>query len=515
MITFLYHLGKYIIIKRFVETDSKSKETINPKDFGKIGKPSNREYLINEELVPIVRLSSDSMFVKYNGDEIIEKYDAKNVLTNESFWCSSGNHGLKDEIKFQMEFEKPFRMNSMWIHWAFAPGRFSVKFSNDNQNFYDLFEGFRNSIKDGDSKWWKSLLSNPKTRWNYRSFDEKIYFSEAIWGKYIEITMKIPVNFYFGINKIEFYSKSKSIVMIKSLKPSENLCISIGNGSNANYSPVIASECLQVLSNGDNRDIWVLNSNGFITSLRNSKCLESPNVNRVDIVECGLASFYRDDREKWIIDYDGKIRSAKHQYTCLSLTDESFGDFIPKEDIKSSASSTQSDNLHDSSKALDDDVNTFWASNPSKNNVIFELFFHKYPYVIKYLEIIWKFPAKHFTVLGLLNDGFWRYYDHITNNRESYSNILLKNNDIMGIKIIMNESTTKFEEFNIFGIKSIKFHTGSTYLKREPCKKILNQANLWKIIDVSYSDEETGLKHYKAWSELLKSRTKFKKLYLF
>ena len=136
-------------------------------EIGKIGIPRNREYHSDEELVPTIRLTADSIFIKYKGDEIIEKFDAKNVLTSENFWCSSGNHGLKDEIKFNIEFEKPYRMNAMWIHWAFTPGRFRIRISNDNQNFFDLFSGFRDPIKGGNANWWKSILSNIKTRLKY------------------------------------------------------------------------------------------------------------------------------------------------------------------------------------------------------------------------------------------------------------------------------------------------------------------------------------------------------------
>ena len=61
--------------------------------------------------------------------------------------------------------------------------------------------------------WWKSVLSDPKKRWEYRSFDERINFDEPFFAKYIEITMRIPVNQFFGLYQIEFYTRSKSIVI--------------------------------------------------------------------------------------------------------------------------------------------------------------------------------------------------------------------------------------------------------------------------------------------------------------
>ena len=188
----------------------------------------------------------------------------------------------------------------------------------------------------------------------------------------------------------------------------------------------------------------------------------------IDIVDCGLSSDYKDDREIWILDYDGKIRSSKEQYSCLSIQNDSFGDLIPAADIKAAASSTQNDNLHDPSRAFDIDSSSYWASNKSKNEVIFEIYFHKYPYIIKELEIFWKFPAKNFIVVGLLLDGYWKAFGKFSNNRETKNTINILNYDIMGLKIIMKESTTKLNDLNIYGISQVLLHTGARFLIREP-----------------------------------------------
>lgn len=238
--------------------------------------------------------------------------------------------------------------------------------------------------------------------------------------------------------------------------------------------------------------------------------MESPTTQTIDIIDCGLSADYKDDREKWILDFDGKIRSSKEQFTCLSLTDESNGDLVPQEDITPNASSIQSDKLHDPLKALDSDVNSYWASDLSKNSVVFEAYFHKYPYVIKEIKINWKFPAKNFVVIGLLLDGYWNTFAKFSDNRETTTIINMLNSDITGVKIIMQESTTKLNDMNIYGINRILFHTGARYLRREPCKTILNNANLWQIIDVDYTDDVVGMEYKKAWAELHKTRTKFK-----
>jgi len=455
----------------------------------------------------IKSVSADSVYVHEENGKI-ERFGPENVLNKVNFWCSSGDHSLDDEVHFNLEFETSYRVYGMWIHWAFAPGVFKIRFSNDKINWDDHFGGFRYSLKGGNVLWWKSILSNPATRWRYKSFDERITFTEAKWIRYIEITMKIPVNQYFGIYKVEFYSKTQAIVMIKSMKPRESLCLTVNNGILINYSPVFAVDCLQGISYGDNRDIWVLNSNGYITTYRDNKCLESPDSSTLNIIDCGIAADYKDDREKWILDYDGKIRSFKEQSTCLTIVDNIAGDMVPYEDLKASASSTQSDNLHAPENAIDLSVSNYWASNPSTNEVVFEVYLPKYPYIISSVTIEWKFPAKSFQVIGLLQDGYWKAFRRSTNNRETKTSINFMNYDILGIKIEMQDSTTKLNGMNVYGISNINLHTGAKYLKRDACKNMLNDVNLWQIFDVNFLDNVTAFENKKAWSEIHKTRTK-------
>ena len=184
---------------------------------------------------------SDSYYTKYRGIEVIDKYDAKNILNGDGYWCSTGNHGVKDEIEFNIALEASERLSAMWIHWAFAPGEFKIEFSNDNKTWVDLFKGYRKSVKNGDVNWWKSILSDKNLRWSYKTFAERINFDEAIWGKWIRLTMRFPVNQYFGIYRVEFYKKSKSIVMIESLNTSKRMCLSVVNGDYVDESPIMGN----------------------------------------------------------------------------------------------------------------------------------------------------------------------------------------------------------------------------------------------------------------------------------
>ena len=223
---------------RFKESESDDHDTV-PLKVGKIGEPEKKEYHSNEVQAKAIKLSASSIYTHYKNGKLHESFDPWNVVKPGFFWCSAGNHNIHEEVNYQVEFEKHYRLNAMWIQWAFAPGEFRIKFSNDKITWFDLFNGYRYSIKNGDLDWWKSILSNPKTRWNYMSFDERINFDSPVWAKYVEISMKIPVNQYFGIYNFEFYTKNKSIVMLKSKSPKDNLCLTVVNGVNVNKSPVL------------------------------------------------------------------------------------------------------------------------------------------------------------------------------------------------------------------------------------------------------------------------------------
>lgn len=488
-------------------------DEIKPYEVGRIGLPSEKKYNNNEEIVTITNLLADSNYIKYGRNkEILMKMEAKSMKEPEKFWCSAGGHDVKDEVKFFIEFSKSFSLTSMWVHWAFAPGEFKIMYSNDKKQWYDLLGGYRLSIKNGDVNWWRNILLNPKTRWKYKSFDERINFDQPFFARYVELTMRIPVNQYFGIFNLEFYTKSQSLVMLKSKLFGDDVCLSVTNGQFTNGSPVVGLNCLQAISYGDNRDLWVLNSNGYITTHKKRKCLQSPDTDSVNIVDCGLASDFKDDREKWILDFDGKIRSVKEQFTCLTLTDISSGDKMLASEIKVTSTSTQSSGLHPPENGFDNASHNYWASNPSNQDVNYEIYFHKYPTIIKRIVIDWKFPAKKFKVIGMMTDGYWKDFISLKNNRETVVDVNMNNYDLLGIKIIMIESTTKFEDKNIYGISLISIHTGTRGLKREPCTRILGNTNLWEIVYVNNFNDVSGQEYNKSWAELHVTRNKFKLL---
>jgi len=487
---------------------------ISPDNLPKMTPPLKKITNQNEEIIPVQEIKSDSIYVSYKNGNIFNRLDAKNLMNNEDIWCSSGNHGVKDEIKIKFIFDGSYRMHSLWFYWAFAPGEFRIQYSNDDNIYFDIFANkFRLSEQNSSILWWKKIISNPITRWQHRSFDERIDLENPVFAKFIEISMRIPVNKYFGLYKIEFYKNLKTIAIIKSKAVGKNNCLSVINGDNSSGSPLISNSCIDTIGFGDNRDLFVLNSNNLITTLNSGLCINSPTDDIVEVVDCSEAEEYKDDRNKWIIEYNGLIRSKKNPGTCLSVVDDSYRYYIESNSLRAEASSTVNDNLHPAKLVIDySDLENYWASPPSVNSIIFQILFFKYSAIVKIIEIKWKFPAKKFIVYGLLASGFWKVFEKFTDNREINNIIYITNYDIKGVKIVMYESTTKFEGQNIYGINKIYFRIKGYFVLRQSCNELIDDINKWEIIDVNFTDLSSNKKMKNQFNNLYKIELKLESI---
>ena len=323
--------------------------------------------------------------------------------------------------------------------------------------------------------------------------------------------MKKPVNQYFGIYNLELYTKIKAPVMIRSESMGKNLCLTLSNGKATNYSPIIITHCLNAISYGDNREIFKINSNGFLTTNNGDKCLQSPTENHVNILECGKSSEFRDDREKWMLSAEGFIRSSKEFNTCLTLADDTVGDEVLLEDLKVESTSTLDDDKHSPSRVFEYDRSSYWNSIPTKDVVILDIYLDKYSYMLREIEIDWKFPAKGMYIKAMLSDTTWQVFHHTTTNEDVISKIPLDNKDIMAIKIVMFESTTKIDQMNVYGIYTVRLKISGTYIRREPCDRRLNNRNVFKFIDVrSDIDNTTGNLYKKETTNLNQSYEKLR-----
>ena len=145
----IHNLNNNKYLKNNQETISKEFNELSPDNLPKMTPPLKKLNLPNEEIIPVQEIKSDSVYNSYKNGNLFNRLDAKNLINNEDIWCSSGNHGVKDEIKIKFAFEDNYRMHSLWFYWAFAPGEFRIQYSNDNINYFDIFPKTNNPRPNG------------------------------------------------------------------------------------------------------------------------------------------------------------------------------------------------------------------------------------------------------------------------------------------------------------------------------------------------------------------------------
>lgn len=584
------HPEKNFNIKELTISDMGQNETENSNIISNFENsssiPQNRNLYFNEETIPIRQVTSTSTYIEYKDNNVYRSYDAKNILSEEDFWCSSGNHGLLDEVEINIELDNNERFNSIYIFWAFAPGEYRIQYSNGeitddsgrinnntdsnyhndisiskpssssiyNYIYYDMFkEKFKKTIKNSSSSWWNNVLLDQKRRWLYRSFDERVDFSDEIgpiFAKFIKITMRIPVNVYFGIYKISLYKFSYTQAILNNKAVGQDLCLGTISGSfeiinsseNNNFekesnssnlekkSFLIGMDCTQLMDYGDNREVFKLNSNGYITTLSSERCLEVSDATDLIILNnCSEGDDYQDGRNKWNIDYKGTIISQKSRSSCLGLTltqETLIPDYFSVQ-----ASSTRKDGVHEANNVKDMTNKNYWASEPESIEVYFQINF-SISVVVKSLIINWKIPAKSFKLYGkyplqygsiedivessnnndsdIYNENisnrikedtsfssYWVEFYSTTENTSMETTIELKSLNFFSLKISMIESSTKFNfqetSVNIYAINYIHIETGAHFASLFPCEETPNKYNRWEIKDIYYN-ETYGIK---------------------
>lgn len=478
----------------------------------------------NEQNVKIISITSSSNYKEIKNDSI-EIYNGDNIISNSlnnnnKFWCSSGAHKANDIIDLIITLETSTRLSSMYVQWAFAPGQFKVSYSNESPLVMNTLIDWRFSIKNTDAQWWKNAIGSAQTRWKYKSFDEKITFDIPIFAKYLKISMRMPFNQYYGIYKLSMFTKTNSLIMLKAISAlskekneDSNLCLSPLNGKETESTPIIAANCLNVIAFGDNRNIFELTSSGLLRTSSGSMCItiKSESLNRHDIVlsSCAKSESFGDDRAKWSLTYNGYLRSMKESDVCIGIdVDDSEGEVDPS-DISAKSNSETNDGNHGANKALSVSENDYWSSDVLSAVAVFEAYFKNYAMTIGEINIDWKFPAKKFKLFALYSDGNWELIYKINNNDNALSTIQTKLNDYMGIKIVMNESTTKVNDKNVFAISHISFKTKTKKLKKFPCDAP-SSSNLFEIIDINDTaiSSAVNVNYRTSYSQLRSSKSK-------
>jgi hypothetical protein len=88
--------------------------------------------------------------------------------------------------------------------------------------------------------------------------------------------MKQPVNDYFGIYQVQVWSEQNLVMLKSGIKDSGDKCLIMQDGKINNGMQIQMADCVEAISMGDGRELWLIQTNGHITPYHDeSKCMEA------------------------------------------------------------------------------------------------------------------------------------------------------------------------------------------------------------------------------------------------
>lgn len=410
-------------------------------------------------------------------------------------------------------FQHPRRLSHLWIRWAYSPGKYRVLVSMDNETWQEQISwqtGYKGVLWQWLAKlfwWWK---------WFYKSYAEYVPFSQPIWAKKLRIQMKDPVFKYFGIYRVEPWTK-KWLVMLKSAATpgTGDWClITASNQKGLETQEVQLMDCSEAISLGDGIELWSLKSNFQIMSYATSKCIEVADGETSDgaIIQandCWISESNGDGRDKWVTGHDGLVRLYKDQSKCLTvLSTFELENVCLKANVV--ASSTMNDGQHEAHMTVDGYKDNFWASNPGDQQATMTVFFEG-PKSLKEIRINWKYPAEEFEILGLLPQNIWESLGIFKNDGKSVNlnKINLLSRGFLGLKIVMLKTSERFKGKVVYGIGDISCISATKAVRLKECKELNEiKTNKFIIEDVGFVDLTAGPHLFSEKSTLIEKTNK-------
>ena len=208
-----------------------------------------------------------------------------------------------------IKLSRVYKVTSYNIEWAIAPALYSIEYSINNINWNNLFSSsFITTIKGGDNEFWNNVMNDESLRSKYKSFSNSDSLPSSISAMYIRIKMHKPINDYFAIYHLSFYTNAFDYIMIHS--SNEHCLLNSGTFLSSNT-------CISSISEGYPNYIFMIdNSNDMIRTFNDNKCLLlDKNSDYVKIDEC-------ETENSWMIGIDKKIRNKNEMNKCLSIDDK-------------------------------------------------------------------------------------------------------------------------------------------------------------------------------------------------
>jgi len=195
--------------------------------------------------------------------------------------------------------------------------------------------------------WWELLKSSLKK--SQKSFPVRITFQTPFWAKKVRILMKGPINYYFGLYKVEFYAKDW-VVLIKKTDGSEE-CWNVNTEIAREGQLVNIGNCLGALEYSENRELFILTEESELKHYVSGLCVVADQTKRVFLQNCDKANEKGDGRTKFLFNPNGSISNKFDPDECVYVPENKPINLVRPG--KAQATNESPDGGHDASMAID------------------------------------------------------------------------------------------------------------------------------------------------------------------
>ena len=399
------------------------------------------------------------------------------------------------------------RIHGINIIWAFAPKRYAIEYSRDGNNYKTLID-WRDAVQGGNKSWWESLI--PSLRTAYRSFPDRITFDYPVFAIKVRILMKGPVNYYFGLYRVDIFIRNW-ILVIKNTPEGQAKedCWVINTVVPKLNTPVKTSDCVHAIGYSENRELFVLLYDSRLVHYNSGLCVTSGNIKDIHLEDCNQASGFCDGRNKFYFWEDGRITPHYARDECIHRPVDAKPLGIEQEGV-AEATSEIADGGHSAYRAIDGNEGSYWASNPGDEIATITIYFRIWM-TMEYLNINWKYEPQNFEVYAYTLENGWRLILKVTGNSLKQNRLKLKRINARAIQIKMSKTKNKILKLPIYAINGIEITDGSISLKRKPCNTLGNKVKQWILDDQFYYYIGNKPPYIEAYNALTRTYLELKK----
>ncbi|EDO08197.1 LCCL domain family protein [Babesia bovis T2Bo] len=432
-----------------------------------------------------------STYVTHTDD--LQKFGpARAFQIGASYWCSAGNHASTDFVSWTGELWDVAKISQIDVIWEYAPNEVEISTSMAQDSF-NVVMPFR-----------KTFESKP-------SYKEVFKLDAPVEAKFVRLTLRGPINEYFGIREVHIVGAGNPLFVIKSgiSSPLGEMCLQLEEGRRDNNTRVILDLCTYAIAAADGRDLWRHDSRQRLVSAvtKPPKCLTSVNPNKIGPLVIADCKDDGDDQCRWEFLGNGQISLKNATDLCMTQSDvysdkAGMGDLlqIMKKKVKLIASSTA--DRHKVESIMDENVKTYWASNlfldSGVHTVTITIDFGEITRAAK-VRIDWEYQPVTYTVEGSTDNIVFKELARNMSNADHVTIDTLEDRDFKQLRLVMlrpHHTYGKVEGGYVYGIRQLQVLSSNLETVVGDCRAAANTPDARDKYFVSYvSAFEPALAH--------------------